>query len=35
MKRRTKATSLRPNATILFWLGIAFYGYLVLPKLMA
>jgi hypothetical protein len=35
MKRRTKPPSLRPNATLLFWLGVIFYAVVVLPKLVA
>ncbi len=35
MNRRPKPPSLRPNATLIFWLGIAAYALLVLPKLIA
>ncbi len=35
MNRRPKPPSLRPNATLLFWLVIAVYAILVLPKLIA
>ena len=34
MKRRPKPPSLRPNATVIFLLGIIGYAILVLPKLM-
>ena len=35
MKRRPKPQSLRPNAAILFWMGITVYVLMVIPKLIA